>query len=187
LAEPTADNAELLSSLASGQTAALAELYDRYAALAFSLALRMLGNQAEAEDAVQESFLTLWRSAALYNGERGSESAWLLRIVRHRCIDHLRHRARSPQSAGSAVLPDLPARSDVCADVLHHLSAEEIRHALLHLSPEQRETIKLAYFRGWTHAEIASRLDLPLGTVKGRMRLALRRLRELLVQQEATL
>ena len=180
MAEPTEDNGELVSSLAGGQTAALAELYDRYAAMAFSLAVRMLGNQSEAEDAVQDSFLTLWRSATLYDGDRSSESAWLMRIVRHRCIDHLRHRMRSPRSAGSAMLPDLPARTDVCSDALGHLSAEEVRRALLRLPPEQRETIELAYFGGWTHAEIADRLDLPLGTVKGRIRLALRHLRELL-------
>jgi RNA polymerase sigma-70 factor (ECF subfamily) len=184
LAEPTADDGRLLAALAGGQTAALAELYDRYAGLAFSLALRMLGEQGAAEDAVQDSFFTLWRSARLYDEARGSESAWLMRIVRDRCIDRLRHQVRSPRSAGSKPLSDLSARTDVPADVLGHVSAEEVRHALLRLPPEQREAIELAYFRGWTHAEIAERLDLPPGTVKGRLRLALKHLRRMLVSRE---
>jgi RNA polymerase sigma-70 factor, ECF subfamily len=184
MAEPKADDGGLLASLAAGQPAALADLYDRYSALAFSLSLRMLGDASAAEDAVQDSFFALWRSATLYDGVRSTETAWVMRIVRHRCIDHLRHRVRVPQSVGSALLNELPSQGDVSADALGHLTGDEVRGALLRLPPEQREAVELAYFEGCTHTEIAERLGLPLGTVKGRIRLALRRLRELLVSNE---
>ena len=180
-AEPERDDGEVWHELVRGNRAALEILYDRYAGLALGLALRMLGDRQAAEDVVQESFLQVWRHAGSYDERRGSLRCWLLAIVRHRCVDALRRQAARPR-----LLPwetdalDGPGTSDTWAEVEGLSTQATLQRALLHLSAEQREAIELAFFRGYTHAEIAERLDLPLGTVKGRLRLGLQRLRRVL-------
>jgi len=171
----------LLSGLAAGDSSALSALYDRFGRLSFGLAYRMLADQAAAEDVVQESFVSVWRNAPSFNPARGTARAWLLTTVRNRCIDVL----RGPRRMSKFESPveeafELQASDNVLATVMQSLQAQDIQTALGHLSEEQRTTIHLAYFGGLTHAQIAAQTRVPLGTVKGRMRLALEKLRETL-------
>ena len=159
-------------------SAALAELYDRHSPLALALARRMLG-PARAEDAVQEAFTSIWRNAAAYDPERGFVRTWLLRIVRYRSLDILRsiavedRRALDAEHEHERAEPqDPPSGALIRRD-----RATEVREALAALPAEQRQVVELAYFGGWTQVEIAAQLDLPVGTVKGRARLALSKLR----------
>lgn len=172
---------ELMARLRSGDDAALGELYDRYSGPAFALALRMLGERGVAEDVVQEAFLSVWRRASTFDTERGSVRAWLLSIVRNAAID--RTRGRNRQRQGDVALDDVAYRlaaDDVWSEVAQRLERERVRAALRELPAEQRETLELAYFGGMTQAEIAARTGEPLGTVKSRARLGLRRLERLL-------
>lgn len=169
----------LMRALANGRADALSALYDRFGRLSYALAYRMLNDEAAAEDVVQEAFVAVWRSAPSFDAARGSARAWLLTTVRNRCIDVLRG-PRRPSKLDDLV-EIMPAADDVLGDVLHNLQAREVQAALARLPEEQRATINLAYFSGMTHAQIASHMRVPLGTVKGRMRLALEKLRELLI------
>lgn len=175
-----ATDEELIAAIQRKDVRALETLYDRHRTLAFSLCLRMVGNQGDAEDVLQESFLNVWRSAATFRPERSSGRAWLLSIVHHRAIDKLRGRQSRPQSVALEEGMSTPDNIDVWREVANNLTGQSVRRALDTLPPEQRETIELAYFKGYTHSEIAERLDLPLGTVKGRMRIGLHKLRSLL-------
>ncbi len=154
-------------------------ILERHADAAFSLAYRMCGRRSLAEDVAQESFLSLWRSAARYDRARGSVRTWTLGIVHNRAIDALcrssvHDRRRASDDAMEREL-EAPERTDVQA--MSNAASEEIRVALGELPSEQRHVIELAYFGGFTHTEIASMLDTPIGTVKGRMRLGLEKLR----------
>ena len=169
---------ELATALAAGDTGALAELYDRHGALAYAVALRVLGDPGRAEDVVQEVFLKLWTSAASFDPARGSLRAWLLTSVRNRAIDYLRVR-------GAAVREERPLESEVPAsgrgsdpwrEVSLSLERQAIREALASLPPEQRQAVELAYWGGYSYREIAELSRVPLSTVKGRMRLALEKL-----------
>jgi RNA polymerase sigma-70 factor (ECF subfamily) len=165
------------------QSEALEALYQRHCRPALGLALRMLGDREAAEEVVQEAFLALWRYARTYQPARGSVRSWLLGIVHHRAIDRLRGRpavAPLPDELG----PD-PGAPDVWTLAAQQLDRQEIQRALAALPPDQREAIELAYFAGFTHQQIASTLQLPLGTVKGRLRLGLGRLRGLLQDRVA--
>ena len=158
---------------------ALETLYERHSGAALGLAIRMLGERETAEEVVQEAFLALWRHAARYDVARGSVRTWLLGIVHNRAIDRLRGRAPTsalPDDLGADPSPE----SDVWGQAVQRLDREAVGQALAQLPAEQRQTIELAYYAGLTHAQIATMLELPLGTVKGRMRLALGRLRTLL-------
>lgn len=179
LAQAAFDDVELMTALGSGQPGALAGLYDRYGCFAFSLAYRFVGSREIAEEIVQESFLAVWRYADRYQAERGPVRSWLIRMVRQRSIDHLRGRAARP-IPGSVLRDDYPSACDVWRDVAQGMLAEQIRAAMSCLPHEQRAAIELAYFSDYTHAEIARRLDVPLGTVKGRLRLGLKKLYALL-------
>jgi RNA polymerase sigma-70 factor, ECF subfamily len=176
-----ADSSEglaLIARLAAGDMEAAAELYDRHSAQVFALARRIVRNDADAEDVVQEVFLQAWRTARRYESGRGSVIGWLLLMTRTRAIDKLRARQSRPQSDGE-VLPDSMQGSEVPAfDVL--VAAEDagrVREALLSLSDPQRTALELAYFDGLTQSEVAARLSEPLGTIKTRMRTALSTLR----------
>ncbi len=161
-------------------------LYDQYGGLAFALAYRILGERGIAEDVVQEAFLTVWRQQEMYDAARGSTRTWILTIVHHRAIDQLRG-ARAKSRADTAIkeaMP-LPAKEDTWAAVAQQLEQEWVRGALATLPPEQRQVVDLAYYGGLTHAEIAERVGIPLGTVKGRLRLALEKLRDVLHRSEA--
>lgn len=173
---------ELLQAIVAQDVEALESLYARYGGLAFSLALRITGNRETAEEVVQESFLSVWRRGASYRAARGSARTWLLGITHHRAIDVIRARgARGPMVA----LEDedqLAGSDDIWQDVERRLDRQAIRKALAELPAEQRQSIELAYFAGFTYPEIASRLGVPLGTIKSRMRLGLEKLRVLMAE-----
>ena len=160
--------------------AAFDDLYHRHAAPAWRLALSICRDGGRAEDAVQEAFFAAWRSRATYDGERGSVASWLMTLVRHRSIDSLRREAAAcrPQLAhGDHQLPDpgLPSLQD---DVIARTEADALRASLRRLPDAQAEVIELAHYGELSHSEIATRLRLPAGTVKGRMRLGLEKLRK---------
>lgn len=172
--------AELMRQVAAGEIGGLENLYDRYHAMAYALALRITTETGLAEDVVQDSFLGLWRNAGRYAEAKGSVRGWLLAIVRHRAIDAVR-RQRAGVALGEETDETLPAAltlPDVWPEVAGRLDAEQVRGALTVLPPAQREVIELAYFDGLTQREIAERTRAPLGTVKSRMRLGLVALRE---------
>jgi RNA polymerase sigma-70 factor (ECF subfamily) len=154
-------------------------LYDRHGGAAFSLAYRMVGKQAPAEDVVQEAFLSIWRSRQRYDKTRGSVRTWVLGIVHHRTIDALRrnlvHDRRRTSAEGLEERQEAPERTDV--EVARREEARTVRAALETLPDQQTKVIELAYFGGFTHTQIAEMLDMPIGTVKGRMRLGLEKLR----------
>jgi RNA polymerase sigma-70 factor, ECF subfamily len=170
-----------LARMARGDHPALGELYDRHARAIFSLALRILQDRAEAEDIVQEVFAQAWAQAGRYDNTRGAVAAWLLNITRSRAIDRLRSkRSRPDEAADRDTLLDSMPGGGVPQDV-QLLSAEQIgklRNALQELPTLQRIALELAYYEGLTHAEIADRLEQPLGTVKTRIRQAMIKLRE---------
>jgi RNA polymerase sigma-70 factor (ECF subfamily) len=154
----------------------LEQLYEAYHRQALGLAYRLLRDRGEAEEVVQEAFLAVWRTAGRYDATRGSTRTWLLAIVRNRSISLLRaRRGQRPATLADDLLPADGA--DLLDQVVPHLDAEIVRKALGSLPVEQRQAIELAYFDGLTHSEIATLLSLPLGTVKGRIRLALNHLR----------
>ena len=163
-------------------------VYQRHADAAFSLAYRMCGTRQLAEDIVQEAFLSMWRSGARYDRTRGSVRTWLLGIVHNRAIDALRrtvvHDRRRASDEGIEERFAAPERTDF--EVARRDEAREIRDALRALPDEQSRVIELAYYGGFTHTEIARMLDAPVGTIKGRMRLGLRKLRGELDQLEPT-
>jgi RNA polymerase sigma-70 factor (ECF subfamily) len=166
----------LLARIAQRDPQALEALYERHAKQVFSLALAMLGNRAKAADLTQEVFLLVWRHAGIYR-PTGEPQAWLLRLTRNRAIDELRRERRRPQgnlTLTEEVLHTIPAPSVVADTVEHH----EIYKAMAALPEAQREALLLAFFHGFTHQEIAARLQTPLGTVKARIRRALQTLQQ---------
>src|SRR5580658_3721850 len=170
---------ELMALVREGNAGAFGVVYDRHCNVAFSLAYRMCGRRASAEDVVQEAFLSLWRSSAGYDHKRGSVRTWVLRIVHNRAVDALRRgvvreRHTFHEEGAIELLPSCDNTEDQAVD---REQAYEVRGALGGLPEEQRRVIDLAYFGGFTHVEIASMLEMPLGTVKGRMRLGLAKLR----------
>ena len=148
----------------------------------FSIAYRMLGSVAEAEDVVQEAFLSLWRSNARYDRARGSVRTWVLGIVHNRAIDALRRSTvhDSRRASDEGIEERFESRDRTDAEAYRRSEAEEVREALTALPPDQLKVIELAYFGGFTHSEIANMLDTPLGTIKGRMRLGLEKMRSVL-------
>jgi RNA polymerase sigma-70 factor, ECF subfamily len=178
---------ELMELVGSGDASAFEAVYDRHGGAAFSLAYRMVGNRTIAEDIVQEAFLSIWRSRLRYQRERGSVRTWVLGIVHHRGIDALRrnlvHERRRTSAEGLEERQEAPERTDV--EVARRDEARTVRRALEDLPDGQGQVIELAYFGGFTHTEIADMLEMPIGTVKGRMRLGLEKLRRTLGPQVA--
>jgi RNA polymerase sigma-70 factor, ECF subfamily len=164
--------------MAAGSQDALAQLYDRYSGLAYGIALRVLGDPGRAEDAVQEAFLNVWNRAAAFDPARGSLRAWLLTAVRNRSIDYLRGRGAHERREQDLepVAATVGAFSDPWHEVSLKLERDAVHEALTSLPPEQRQAVELAYFGGYSQTEIADLTRVPLGTVKGRMRLALEKL-----------
>jgi RNA polymerase sigma-70 factor (ECF subfamily) len=165
--------------VSQGRPDAFEVIFDRHSGPAFSLAYRICGQRGVAEDVVQEAFLSLWRSGARYDRTRGSVRTWMLGIVHHRAIDLLRRgstqeRHRSTDENYQERL-EAPERTDV--EVARREEARQIRSALRELPAEQSRVIELAYFGGFSHSQIAELLDEPIGTIKGRMRLGLDKLR----------
>jgi RNA polymerase sigma-70 factor, ECF subfamily len=170
---------DLISLAGTGDAEAFAALYDRHGRAAYSLAYRMMGEKQAAEDLVQDAFLKVWRSAQSYRAERGSVRTWILSIVHNRGIDQLRSlasRRKTQQKVEAAAPRSQP--SDAFTEIWRNSQREQVREALRTLPPEQLKILELAYFSGYTHVEIAELLDLPLGTVKGRMRLGLKKIRD---------
>ena len=176
---------QLVEALARQDLGALETLYDRYGKVAFSLAYRIVGERGAAEDVVQDAFLSVWRQAKSYKRDRGSPKTWLMAIVHHRSIDKLRAHA----SAGSTVPIDdvhneLGEAPGVWQQVWSTMRGDSVRDALEKLPLEQKKSIELAYFSGYSQSEIAELMDVPLGTVKGRMRIGLQKLKALLERRE---
>lgn len=176
-------DAAAVGRVAAGDPAALAELYDRHARVVYSLALRIVQDQGDAEDVAQDVFAQAWRQAARYDAARGAVGAWLLTMTRSRAIDRVRaRRARPETTAGeSTLLQDAEAPgTDVAGDLVSEEQAQRVRDALQQLPLLQRMAIELAFYEGLSQREIAERLEQPLGTVKTRIRLGLLKLRDAL-------
>jgi len=171
---------DVMQLVRRGDARAFEVIYERHSSPAFSLAYRMMGNRTLAEDVTQEAFLSMWRSGARYDRARGSVRTWVLGIVHHRAIDGLRratvHDRRRASDEGIEERFEAPNRTD--AEAARHEEAATVRGALGGLPAEQVQVLELAYFGGFTHTEIAEMLDTPVGTVKGRMRLGLKKLRD---------
>ena len=179
---------ELMHMVQKGDSDAFEVIYDRHGGAAHSLAYRMVGNAAVAEDVTQEAFMSVWRSSARFQRERGSVRSWVLGIVHHRTIDMLRrnsvHDRRRATSEGLEEHSDNAEATE--AQVVRRDEARTVRAVLDELPDRQAQVIQLAYFGGFTHTEIADMLEMPIGTVKGRMRLGLEKMRaQLLAEQVA--
>jgi len=176
------DDGALIAAIAAGDTAALDLLYSRYRPLAFAVACKLVHDRTAAEDVVHDAFLSVWRAASSFQPGRGSPRAWLLTIVRNAAIDALRARelARRPGITFERLQAHAPVSEDICWTVAMAAEARRLGAALIALRPEQRSAIELAFFAGLTHEQIAELTGVPLGTVKGRVRLGLRRLRHAL-------
>ena len=187
-AESQADDVSCLQRIASGDQAAAARLYDRHARPLYSLILRIVGDEPESEDVLQDVFAQAFRQASRYDVRRGAVAAWLLTIARSRAIDRLRaRRTRVEARAGDLeTLEEVPAvQTDAASAMIDDERSRLVREALGGLPFLQRMAIELAYFEGLSHAEIAARLEQPLGTVKTRIRLGLLKLRDVLAEGRA--
>ncbi len=172
---------DLMQGVVRRDPTALMTLYDRHHRLAFALAYHVLGDAAEADEVVQDAFLVVWRRADSFTAARGGGvRAWLLTIVRHRAIDARRRSRRHREALGFEAVEETLATTDAWGEVARRLERDEVRAAVGALPEEQRRAIELAYFEGLTQWEIAERTGTPLGTVKGRLRLGLRKLRGVL-------
>ena len=164
-----------------GNPRAFELLYDRHGGASFSLAYRMVGNRVAAEDISQEAFLSIWRSKDRYQPARGSVRTWVLGIVHHRAIDALRrnlvHERRRASAKGIEERQEAPERERTDVEAARREEARHVRAAIGDLPDEQSRVIQLAYFGGFSHSQIAEMLEMPIGTVKGRMRLGLDKLR----------
>jgi RNA polymerase sigma-70 factor, ECF subfamily len=176
---------ELMVLVARGEARAFETVYERHCGAAFSLAYRMCGSRALAEDVAQEAFLSIWRSGGRYDRARGSVRTWVLGIVHNRAIDALRrsvvHDRRRASDEGIEERFEARERTEV--EAARRDEAKQIRGMLEALPEDQSRVIELAYFGGFTHSEIAEMLGAPIGTVKGRMRLGLEKLRGQLALQ----
>jgi RNA polymerase sigma-70 factor, ECF subfamily len=190
----TAADADLIGLAARGEARALEVLYDRYAGVVFSFALRIVSERQLAEEILQEAFFRAWQQGGSFSAGRGSFITWLLSITHNLAIDEIRRRRRRPQKADSEEpeqildsVADTGAGADVEGEVWLGALRDTIGQALSELPPAQREALEMAYFRGLTQREIAEALGEPLGTIKTRMRLGLQKLREALGSDGAEL
>jgi RNA polymerase sigma factor (sigma-70 family) len=175
----------LVALVARGDEDALAELYDRVSRIAYGLALRVLRDERHAEDAVQEAFLQVWRSAATFRAERAKASTWILTLVHRRAVDLVRREERrqaDPLTDDAAAVAQAPEQTEEAAWL--RFERERVQSALKQLPDMQREALELAYYGGFSQSELADRLGVPLGTIKSRMFAGLSRLRELLDDSE---
>ncbi len=169
---------DLISLVEGGDAEAFAVLYDRHGRPAYSLAYRMMGEKQAAEELAQNAFIKVWRRAGSYRAERASVRTWILSIVHNRGIDQLRSHAsrrRLQEKIEASAASSQP--SEAFAETWRNTQSEQVREALSTLPKEQLKILELAYFSGYTHVEIAELLGVPLGTVKGRMRAGLKKMR----------
>ena len=185
----TFSDAKLIKLIVDSDSGALSELYDRYSRLVFSLALKTVGDQAVAEEITQDVFFRIWEKAATYHAEQAKVSTWLTSIARYRSIDMLRRRGVRPES-NSIGWPDLPPGSVPSTDgrrpedfAAKSLQAQRVRDAVEQLPVEQQQALEMAYFYGYSHSQIATTLDIPLGTIKTRIRLGMQKLRKILIEE----
>jgi len=179
----TVTDGAFLRSVAERQPEALTALYDRHAPHLLALARRILGTAGEAEDVVQEVFVHVWNNSSRYDPSRSSVSTWLVLVTRSRAIDRLRHRQvvdRSHEAAHRDAPPDEHASPEGVEAVLTRERRDRVRRELENLPPEQRQVLEMAFYEGLSQTEIAARADLPLGTVKTRTLLAMKKLRSAL-------
>ncbi|MEO7598312.1 MAG: sigma-70 family RNA polymerase sigma factor [Opitutus sp.] len=190
--EPPGDrqnrDGELIRLMAEGDRRACADLYDRFSRPLYSVALRILNDQSEAEDIVQDVFLALWEKAGSFDVARGSAFGWAITLTRNRAIDRLRTRRRRSTLLSESFVEDLPGGSstvdpDSADDLIFKEKTIEVRAALATLPAEQVRALELAFFSGLTQQEIAARLSEPLGTVKARIRRGLLKLRDTLTRR----
>jgi RNA polymerase sigma factor (sigma-70 family) len=172
----------LVALVARADEDALAELYDRFGRVAYGLALRIVRDPALAEDAVQEGFLAVWRSAARFVAERAKASTWILTLVHRRAVDLVRR--EQPRRAEPLDDAPHPTGDDTEQEAWLRLRRGRVQAALKRLPDKQREALELAYYGGFTQSELADRLGEPLGTIKSRMFSGLANLRELLAADE---
>jgi RNA polymerase sigma-70 factor, ECF subfamily len=179
-------DAQLLAFIGRGENRALSEIYNRYASLVLSIALRTLSDRASAEEIVQGVFTKVWQHARKYRAERGKFSSWLINISRNACIDELRRRRVRPVTRpGDEKLLDILASDDnSLPDTQAALERAHVREALQKIPPKQRMVIELAFWGGMTHQQIALHCRSPLGTIKTRFRLGIQRLKLLLQETE---
>ena len=178
---------DLMMLVGAGDVRAFEVIYDRHCNVAFSLAHRICGTRATAEEAVQEAFLSLWRGGARYDATRGSVRTWVLAVVHNRAIDALRRSVNhDSRRADSEILAErLVAPEDTAVEAARRDESREIRAALDELPQEQSRVIELAFYGGYSHSEIAELLDAPIGTIKGRMRLGMEKMRRMLEAEGA--
>ena len=179
---------ELMPLIGDKDQGAFEVFYDRHGGVAYSLAYRIVGERAAAEDVTQEAFVSIWRSGARYDRSRGSVRSWTLGIVRNRAIDLLRSRSGRAPKLGfddESVLEQRSSGDSTDGEALRRETAQEVRGAIEGLPGEQSKVIELAYFGGFSQSEIAAMLSVPLGTVKGRMRLGLEKIRGELAEEMA--
>jgi RNA polymerase sigma-70 factor (ECF subfamily) len=175
------DLADLLRRSSRGDQAAFAALYDAVSAKVYGLSLRVVRDPAQAEEVAQEVFLEIWRTAARYRPDRGSALAWMLTITHRRAVDRVRAAESATRRDVAYEQRNQPVNHDSTAEAAHaSLEARRVRGALDTLTPVQREAVELAYLGGYTHTEVASMLELPVGTAKTRIRDGLIRLRDTL-------
>jgi RNA polymerase sigma-70 factor, ECF subfamily len=184
-AQPALTDEALIGSIAVGDERALRQLYDRFGAVAYGLALRVVRDPGLAEDAVQDAFLSAWRSASRFDGERGSARTWLLTLVHRRAVDLVKRAARRREEPIKAPPESVTASTAEAADL--RAERRRVRTALDSLPARQRQTIELAYYGGYSQSQIAGLLSLPLGTIKSRMFAGLSRLRDLLLEGDEPL
>jgi RNA polymerase sigma-70 factor (ECF subfamily) len=184
---PVDDEArELIEQMAGGQRPALEQFYDRHARLVFALALRILRNQADAEEVTQEVFLQVWREASRYDAARGTPQAWIVMLARTRAIDKLRATRRLGDHRREAVNLERMEVSSARGTDDQMADRQLVLGVLANLSSTQRQLLELVYYEGLTQTEIADRTGLPLGTVKTRIRMGLEQLRAALNDKRAT-
>jgi RNA polymerase sigma-70 factor (ECF subfamily) len=159
----------MVMGLKSGDQGAMAQLYDRYSSVVYSVALRVLGDTGAAEDVLQEVFLQLWRNPSAFDAARGSLGSWLAVITRNRAIDFLRKR-RPETDLEDVVLSVSP---DLAGEAERSRAAEKVRGVIGTMSPSQRSALEMAYWEGMSHSEIADKTGEPLGTIKTRIRAGL--------------
>lgn len=185
------DDEELVSLIGAKDRYALEEFYARYSGPVYSLAMQMLGDSGAAEEVAQDSFFNVWRRASSYRPDRGKVSTWLFSIAHHRVVDETRRRKRHEEIQSAQDVALLAEQAGESADpagfVIGQMRRSKIKEALDGLRPEQRDVVVFAYYGGLTQSEIARKLDQPLGTVKTRMRLGLRALREVMGSQAGEL